>query len=42
MAALHTEWAKSMYTVYYVLYTYFWPTLYKNVAIFDDAILTYS
>jgi len=27
----HTGWAKSRYTVInYILYTYFWPTLYKN------------
>jgi hypothetical protein len=27
---VHTGWAKSRYTVYYILYTYFWPTLYIN------------
>jgi len=24
----HTGWAKTWYTMYYILYTYFWPTLY--------------
>ena len=25
----YTGWAKSTYTVYYILYIYFWPTLYN-------------
>jgi len=24
----YTRWAKSRYTIYYILYTYFWPTLF--------------
>jgi len=24
----YTRWTKSRYTVYIILYTYFWPTLY--------------
>jgi hypothetical protein len=29
----YTGWAKSRYTVYYILYNYFWPTLYLLTAI---------
>jgi len=27
----YTGWAKSRYTVIYILYTYFWPTLYIRI-----------
>jgi hypothetical protein len=26
----YTGWAKNRYRVYYILYTYFWPTLYNR------------
>ena len=28
ISTIYTGWAKSSYTVYYILYTYFWSTLY--------------
>ena len=27
---IYTRWVKNRYTVYSILYTYFWPTLYIN------------